>query len=66
MKISMKALRVNSGFSQLDAAKKLGISTETLRNWESGRTSPKAEQLFQLCNLYGCSMSDIFLPQKLA
>lgn len=38
--ISLKAARVNAGFSQQDAAKLLGISKATLQNYEAGNTVP--------------------------
>lgn len=39
-RISLKAARVNAGFSQQEAAKMLGISKATLQNYEAGSTVP--------------------------
>lgn len=47
--------RKNSGISLKDAAKHLGISATTLRNYENGQTSPNACTLIAMCNLYQCS-----------
>ena len=66
MKVSIKAMRVNSGLSQRDAAEKIGIACRTLQNWETNKTYPDAMQLMKLCNVYGCSVGDIFLRDKLA
>lgn len=66
MKVSLKALRVNANLNQAIAAQKLGITKKTLQNWECGATSPTAYQLNDLCRIYGCNLSDIFLPDKLA
>lgn len=66
MKISLKALRVNADMNQETAAKKLNITVKTLQNWESYTTFPTALQLMNICNIYGCEMSDIFLPNTLA
>lgn len=66
MKISLKALRVNADMNQETAAKKLNITVKTLQNWESYTTFPTALQLMNICSIYGCEMTDIFLPNTLA
>ena len=66
MKISLKALRVNADLNQEAAASKLNITVKTLQNWESYVTFPTALQLMNICKIYGCEMTDIFLPDKLA
>lgn len=66
MKVSMKAMRVNANLSQKDAAKAIGINKRTLQKWESNETFPKVTQLKQLCDIYGCKIEDIFLPDVLA
>lgn len=65
MKVSIKALRVNANLNQKEAAKSLGIAPVTLIKWESNKTSPTVEQLVKMCNLYGCTVDDIFLPESL-
>lgn len=40
MKLTLKALRVNAGLNQAEAAQQLGIYIATLRNYEGGKTSP--------------------------
>ena len=64
MAISLKAARVNAGLSQQDAALALGVAVSTLSFWETGRTSPKLADFFEMCRLYGVTPNDIFLPQK--
>ena len=59
-KLKMKALRVNAGLSQGDAAKALSVSPKTLQNWENYITFPSALQLVEMCRLYGCNLNDIF------
>jgi len=62
MKVSIKAMRVHRNFSITEAAEGLRVAPSTLRNWESGRTSPDARQLQDLLNLYECDYCDIILP----
>ena len=42
-------------------SKKLGISNNTLINWEQGKDSPKISQFRRLCEMYGVREDDIFL-----
>lgn len=64
MKVSLRALRINAGLSQKDAAAAMGVSKFTILNWESNRTSPTALQLIRLCEVYHCEIGDILLPDK--
>ena len=58
-KITLKAARVNAGFTQKEAAKMLGISNKTLWSWESGLSSPKATQTDAICKLYGVAYDNL-------
>lgn len=63
VKISLRAARINAGYSQKDAADKLGVSNKTLGNWENGVTFPSADKIQVLCELYGLSYDNLnFLP----
>ncbi len=66
LKVKLKALRINAEMSQQEAAEKLGVTEKTLQNWENYVTYPNAVQLVSICNLYGCELDDIFLPDALA
>lgn len=65
-KITLAAARVNAGFSQMDAAKKLGVSRRTISNWENCKTYPDANQLTILCDLYKWPTDGIFLIEDIA
>lgn len=58
-KITLKAARVNAGYSQIEAAKLLGISNKTLCLWEKGIRFPKQPMIEKLCELYGISYDAI-------
>lgn len=67
LQITLKAARVNAGYTQKKAAMKLGVSNTTLSNWEKGISMPKANQIDDICNLYKVSYDMlIFLPSRLA
>ncbi len=61
-KISLEAARVNARFTQKDAAKALGISVATLRNYESGKTTPDWNLVRRIEKLYKYPVDYIFLP----
>lgn len=64
MAITLKAARVNINMQQQDAAEKLGVTVDTLRNWETGKTFPNVPQIKKIEDLYGVSYSDlIFCPR---
>lgn len=52
-KISLWAARVNAGLTQEEASERIGCARSSLRDWESGKTSPKARTLTELSSLYG-------------
>lgn len=66
MKISLKGLRANKDLSQTKVAEILGVDKATVISWEKNRTAPNAIMLMKLCEIYGCKLDDIFLPDKLA
>jgi putative transcriptional regulator len=67
MGITLKALRINAGFTQKEAAKKLDVTPETLGSWERAETFPTVPQITKIEKLYGTAYADIiFLPNKFA
>lgn len=63
VKITIRAARVNAGYSQKEAADRLGVSNKTLGNWEKGITFPPADKIPLICELYGVSFDNLnFLP----
>lgn len=65
VKLTLKAARINAGYTQKEAAKLLGVSNVTLGNWENGTSFPNAQQIVKICELYGVSYDNlIFLPNN--
>ena len=65
MKATLKAIRVNNGWSQEEAASLFGISVATLQNYELGRTFPDVPIINNIIKVTGLSYDDIiFLPTK--
>lgn len=59
-RITLEAARVNAGFNQKEAANKLGVTPVTLRNYESGKTSPNMEMVAKIEKLYHFPAQYIF------
>lgn len=63
-RISLAAARVNAGLSQETASEKLGVTAETLRNWETGKTVPGYDKVMALCDLYQYPADYIFFGRR--
>lgn len=63
-RISLEAVRVNAKLTQKEWAKKLGVSSATVINWEKGNTEPNLSQLRIMSELSGIPMDFIFVPDK--
>lgn len=59
MQVSLRAARVNAGFSQKAAAQAIGVSNKTLCNWENGVSFPSAEKIMLICQAYNISYDNI-------
>ncbi len=63
MKMSLKMARELRKMTQEEAAKRIGISIDTLRNYEQGKTYPDIPILRKIEDVYQVSYSQlIFLP----
>ena len=59
MQYSLKAIRINKVETQEQAAKGIGISVETLANYEKGITYPDIPTLKKIEKHYGVNYNDI-------
>lgn len=61
-KISLPAARVNANLTQQEIADIMGVSKNTIINWEKGRISLKPAQFEKLCKEYKVDKDYILLP----
>lgn len=60
---TLKSLRGLRDMTQEDAAKAVGVSVETWRNWEQRKTYPSVPQIAKIEKVFDIRYSDIiFLP----
>ena len=63
MRITLKAARTNAGLTQQEAAKRLGVTVDTIGNWERAKSFPNALQIRNIEEVYGVPYDGlIFLP----
>lgn len=65
IKLSLQMARNLKGLTQREAAKQIGISKETLGNYERGKSYPDVPILQKIEDVYGVKYSQlIFLPSN--
>lgn len=64
MAIQLKAARVNANMTQEDVAKGLGVSKNTIVNYESYKSKPSVERAKALADMFGMSVDDIIWSQE--
>jgi transcriptional regulator with XRE-family HTH domain len=55
MRKNMRAERARSNLTAEEVAKRIGVSTQQVYRWESGRQEPASSKLLALSRLYRCS-----------
>lgn len=62
IQISLAAARVNAGMTQLEAARQMRVSKQTIINWEKGKVVPGIPEICMMSKLYNMPEEYIFLP----
>lgn len=62
--ISIKAVRVDRGYTQEALAEKLGITKQTYIKWENGEMLPKPMFIYAIAYLLNVDADIIRIPQK--
>lgn len=57
--LTLRAIRTNKGLSLEEASIKIGVSKDTLSNWERGDTYPNVLQLKRIENVYNIHYDNI-------
>ena len=59
MAITLKAARVNRGYTQREAAVLIDVTEDTISNWERGKSFPNVPQLKKIEEVYGVNYNDL-------
>ena len=60
----LKELRKSNRLSQSVLAELTGVSFMTIRRWESGEVIPRISEIRQLCEVLGCTESELLNGQS--
>lgn len=64
MPITLKAARVNKGLTQAQAASLIGVTKDTISNWERNKNFPGVNMIPKIEEAYSVSYSDIIFFKK--
>lgn len=64
MRNSLRDLRVERGWTQVELAERLRVSRQTIYAIENERFDPSLPLAFAIAALFGRAIEDIFLPSK--
>lgn len=56
----LKLIREKKFITQVDLAKKLGVTQGAISSWESGRNGSSMKRAFELARVLGCSVEELF------
>lgn len=59
---TIRELRTEKGWTQLELANKIGVTPMSVYHWERGNNEPKASQLRAMAHAFGVSMDEIDFP----
>lgn len=59
IKDKLLALRKRSGMSQQEVAVAIGVTRQTVSNWEQGQGAPSLDKAAELARLYGVTLDDL-------
>lgn len=62
--VSIQACRVNAGLTQEELASALGVSKNTILNWEKGNSSPSVSQLRKISEFSKIPIDFIFCAEN--
>ena len=57
--LTLRAIRINKGWSLEEASVKIGVSKDTLSNWERGETYPNVPQIKRIEMVYNIPFNNI-------
>ena len=61
-KITLAAARVNKGWTQQELADKMGVSRQSIIDWENAKREMRPVYIHAFCAIVGMSEDDILLP----
>lgn len=60
----LKEARINAGLKQEELAKRLGVSRQTISNWENGRSLPDVGSAVKMSSVYQISLDELLKDEN--
>lgn len=57
--MNLKPLRIKSGLSQEYLGRQLGVSRNTVKNWEDGVTEPTLSMCKKIARIFGVTVDEL-------
>jgi transcriptional regulator with XRE-family HTH domain len=64
LRITLKAARANAQLTQQEAAEKIGVTVDTIGNWERAKSFPNALQIRRIEEVYGVPYDGLIFSPK--
>lgn len=61
---NLKTFRERKGISQIDMAKKLHVSRQTISKWETGKSFPDIESIIMFSDIFEVSLDELLKEDK--
>ncbi len=62
---ALREIRQRAGVSQVALAKKLGVTSSTVTQWESGVRNPNIVMVKRIANIFGVTTDELLAPIKI-
>ena len=56
---NLKDIRIKNKYNQEDIAEQLGVTKQTISNWEKGKRTPDINHLIKLDNIYQVTLDSL-------
>ena len=56
---NLKDMRIKNKYNQEDIAEQLGVTKQTISNWEKGKRTPDINHLIKLANIYQVTLDNL-------
>ena len=56
---NLKDIRLKNKYNQEDIAEQLGVTKQTISNWEKGKRTPDINHLIKLANIYQVTLDSL-------
>lgn len=62
--MSIRKQRERANISQVDLAKRVGVTQGMVSQWENEEFSPRVNKLVDIANALGCTVDDLLKKEK--